>query len=539
MDEYEIINKFTDNGLLSESNRLTLFQMQKKSGRRMLHLATEAGMFSEEEIVDHLAALYGFEKTELDGYELDQEGWDKYIDFFMANHLVPLKKNDDTLSLALFDPSDSMLIRSIEQSFGIKTIISLLPQKEIVRFWDDLLKNEENVEEDDIEHIIDIASEAPVVRVVSDILSRAVELCASDIHLEARDNDLKLRYRIDGILHNFAPPPSGMGPAIISRIKILANLDIAERRKPQDGAIKLTTSAKDVDVRVSCIPTVHGESVVLRILDKESTVLNLEALGLDGENSRLLISMLEKSYGMVVVAGPTGAGKTTTLYAALEHIRSETGKIVTIEDPVEFKIKDVTQIQVNPKAGLTFANGLKSILRHDPDIMLVGEIRDSETASISIQAALTGHLVLTTLHANRASQVFSRLIDMGIEAFLASASILGSMSQRLVRKICPACKEIIKSDSSFLKMFNVNADTDFYSGAGCKLCNYTGYKGRIGIYEIMQINDEIQHLILTKAPVVQLENAAAQAGFKTMTEDGIAKAKAGLTTIEEIIRVAG
>ena len=450
-----------------------------------------------------------------------------------------LKKEEDRVAIAVFDPSDTMLIRSVELGVGKNIVIRLAPQKAITRFWDDFLKTDEIAAEDDIDHMIDIASEAPVVRVVSDIMSRAVELLASDIHLEARGRDLSLRYRIDGMLHNFPAPPSGMGPAIISRIKILANLDIAERRVPQDGSLKLPTSSKEVDVRVSIMPTVHGEGVVLRILDKGSVALSLESLGFAGQNKDNLLSMLKKSYGMIVVAGPTGAGKTTTLYAALDHVLSETRKIITIEDPVEYKLKDVTQIQVNPKAGLTFAKGLRSILRHDPDVMLVGEIRDPETAAISVQSALTGHLVLTTLHANRASQVFSRLLDMGVEAFLASASILGSMSQRLVRRLCPECRQSCAPAVSIQERFHIDANTDLYAAKGCEFCNYTGFKGRIGIFETMAVDDKIQHLILTRAPAGKIEETARASGFKSMAEDGLEKAASGLTTIQEVMRVIG
>lgn len=539
MDERQIINKLVEKNHLTEANRAMLFQMQEKSKRRLLHLATEAGMFSEEEIVQLISDIYNLEKADLSDYELVCENWDGLIDFFVANQIVPLKNETESVSLAMFDPSDSMLIRSVEMGMDKKVVTCLAPLKEITHFWNDFLKTDEPDQEDDIDHMIDIASEAPVVRVVSDIMSRAVELAASDIHLEARGNDLGLRYRIDGMLHNFPSPPPGMGPAIISRIKILANLDIAERRVPQDGAIKLPTSSKEVDVRVSVMPTVHGEGVVLRILDKGNVTLNLEALGLVRENSRRLFSMLDKSYGMIVVAGPTGAGKTTTLYAALDYILSETRKVITIEDPVEFKIKGITQIQVNPKAGLTFATGLRSILRHDPDVMLVGEIRDSETAAISIQSALTGHLVLSTLHANRASQVFGRLIDMDVEAFLASASIIGSMSQRLVRRLCFKCLKSVAPNATIQKRFGLDPEINLYTTQGCEFCSRTGFKGRLGIFETMLIDDKIQELILAKAPAGQIEEAARAADFTTMAEDGLEKAVAGLTTIEEVMRVVG
>ena len=538
MDERQFLEKIVSHGRLSEENLSSLLQMQEKSGRRLLQLAAETGMFSEEEIVDHLAEQFNLERVNLDDFDFERERWGGQEDFFFTNQIVPVAMDDDVVRLVIFDPTDVMLLRSLELGFGKRVEYRLAPQKDIVRFWDEQLGGAVD-EAEDIEHIIDIASEAPVVRVVSDLMSRAVELKASDIHLEARHNDLKLRYRIDGILHDLLSPPSGMGPAIISRIKILSNLNIAERRLPQDGSLTMATSAKEVDVRVSVIPTVHGESVVLRILDKEHVSLDFGSLGLAEHDRDLLGGMLQKSYGMVVVAGPTGAGKTTTLYAAINAILSQDRKVVTIEDPVEFKLPEATQIQVNNKAGLTFASGLRSILRHDPDVILVGEIRDSETAAISIQSALTGHLVLSTLHANRASQVFSRLVDMEVEAFLASAAILGTISQRLVRSVCPHCIKQYKPLSAITAKFNLPAEAALYGGEGCGLCNRSGFKGRLGVYEVIVVNDAIQHLVLSGGAGRELEDAARQTGFKSMLEDGIAKALDGQTTIEEVIRVVG
>ncbi len=540
MNEKKLVQILVEKGHLSEANRNNLLQMQERSGRRLMQLATEVGLFSEEELIGIVAGICGLEVVELDIDNFVPEEWEDYIDFFVSNNLVPLENREDSILIALYDPTDTMLLRTIEIGIGKKISLSLTPQKEINRFWSEYFQEDEsdNNEVEDVEHMIDIASEAPVVRVVSDITSRAVEMGASDIHLEARGNDLKLRYRIDGILHDFPSPPSGMASAIISRIKILANLDISERRIPQDGSIKLATSFKDVDVRVSIIPTVHGEGVVLRILDKENINLDMEYLGFSELSRQQMNELLKKSYGMIVVAGPTGAGKTTTLYACLQMLLDESIKIVTIEDPVEFKIPEVTQIQINEKAGLTFARGLRSMLRHDPDVILVGEMRDAETASISVQSALTGHLVLSTLHANRASQVFSRLIDMGVEPFLGAASILGTVSQRLVRRICQHCREEQPIPALIRERFGIDKDATFFRGRGCEKCNNTGFKGRLGIYEIIQVTDEIQRLILKNASASAIEEAARKNGFRSMTEDGIDKCLKGLTTMEEVMRVA-
>ena len=539
MDEIRILEKLVEGKQLTEAGRSRLLQMQKKSGRRVFQLAAEIGLFSEEELVDHLAAVCRLEKADLADHTLEPGPWDELVEFFVSNHIVPLDVDDSRVKIALFDPSDHMLIRAVEQSLEKEVVCCVCPQKEIARFWDEFLSGDSDEEEEDIDRMIDVASEGPVVRIVSDIMSRAVELSASDIHLEARGKDLRLRYRIDGTLHDFPPPATGMGAAVVSRIKILADLDIAERRVPQDGALKLPTSARDVDVRVSVMPTIHGEGVVLRILDKGNVRLDFASLGLVGEQKARLEAALTKSYGMIVVAGPTGAGKTTTLYAALQQLLSESKKVITIEDPVEFRIADVTQIQVNPKSGLTFARGLRSILRHDPDVILVGEIRDSETAAISVQAALTGHLVLATLHANRASQVFSRLLDMGVEAFVASTATLGSMSQRLVRRLCPKCRESYHPAQALRDEFGLSPDSLLYRSVGCSFCHETGFKGRLGLYEVIPMSDEIEHLVLNRATAGQIETVAQNAGFSPMAQDGLHKALAGETTIEEVIRVVG
>lgn len=540
MDERQIIDDLVEHNHLTEANRASLLQMQSRSGRRLLHLAAEIGLFSEEELVGHLAGMYGLAKADLEHHDLEVAAWEGLIDFFVSNDIVPLAMEDSHVMIAVFDPSDAMLVRVIEKGLGKRVVVCVCPHKEITRFWDEFLEKEgPEKETEDIDHMIDIASEAPVVRVVSDIMSRAVELSASDIHLEARGRDLRIRYRIDGILHDFPPPAAGMSSAIISRIKILANLDIAERRVPQDGAMKLPTSLKEVDVRVSVMPTIHGEGVVLRILDTGNVQLEFESLGLIGECRERLEQALKQNYGMIVVAGPTGAGKTTTLYAALKQIISKDKKAITIEDPVEFKFKDITQIQVNPKAGLTFARGLRSILRHDPDMILVGEMRDPETAAISVQSALTGHLVLSTLHANRASQVFGRLLDMGVEAFVASAAVLGAMSQRLVRRLCPDCRQSYHPTAALKEKFGLPRDAILYRSVGCESCQRTGFKGRLGLFEFLVVDDEIEHLVFTRAAANVIERAARDRGFRSMAEDGVQKVLAGQTTIEEVLRVVG
>ena len=389
------------------------------------------------------------------------------------------------------------------------------------------------------EHIRDMASEAPVIKLVNHIISQAIESRASDIHLEPFADDLLLRYRIDGILHELEPPPKRLSSAITTRIKIMSKLDISERRLPQDGRIKLKILGKDIDMRVSTLPTLHGESVVMRILDRGNLVLDLSQMGFPEKELQQIQSLIKKPYGKFLVTGPTGSGKTTTLYAALSKINTPDKKIITIEDPVEYQMRGINQIHVKSQIGLNFADGLRSIVRQDPDVIMVGEIRDPETAEISIQAALTGHLVFSTVHTNDAAGAVTRLLDMGIENFLLSSALLGVLAQRLVRVICPDCKEeapltpTLKLEMGILEKENVKA----YHGKGCNACSHTGFRGRCGIYELLVIDDSIRELILKKATAQMICDQARGKGMSTLREDGWDKVVKGITTVEEILRV--
>jgi general secretion pathway protein E len=392
---------------------------------------------------------------------------------------------------------------------------------------------------DSAEHIRDMASEAPVIKLVNHIIAEAIDKRASDIHLEPFTDDLILRYRIDGILHVFEAPPKRLYSAISTRIKIMAKLDISERRLPQDGRIKLKIMGKDIDIRVSTLPTIHGESVVMRILDRGDLTLSLEHLGFPKKELAQLETLIRKPFGKLLVTGPTGSGKTTTLYGALDKINTPDKKIITIEDPVEYQMLGVNQIHVKPKIGLTFASGLRSIVRQDPDVIMVGEIRDAETAEISIQAALTGHLVFSTIHTNDAAGAITRLLDMGIESFLISSSVLGILAQRLVRLICEDCKEPVKLDPRLIdEMGPWASDTlKTYHGKGCESCSFTGFRGRCGIYELLIMDDDIRHLILQKSTAQIIKEAARKKGMKTLREDGWEKVINKITTVEEILRV--
>jgi general secretion pathway protein E len=394
-------------------------------------------------------------------------------------------------------------------------------------------------EEEDVGHLKDLASEAPIIRLVNLILTRAVESRASDVHIEPFEDELKVRYRIDGVLHETESTPKKLQAAIISRVKIMAKLNIAERRLPQDGRIKLKVGDTEVDLRVSTIPTLHGESVVMRILHKEGIKIDLDLLGFPPGTLGSFNQLITKPNGIVLVTGPTGSGKTTTLYGALDKINSPDVKIITVEDPVEYQLKGVNQIQVKPQIGLNFASTLRHIVRQDPDIIMIGEIRDLETAEIAIQSALTGHLVFSTLHTNDAPSAITRLLDMGVENFLLSSTVRGILAQRLVRVICPSCKEVDPSvaNKEELVKIGISPDIPLYRGKGCDQCASTGYYGRFGIFELLVVNDDIQRLVLRGSDANQLRQTARQNGMRTLLEDGIEKIKAGVTTISEVLRV--
>jgi general secretion pathway protein E len=396
-------------------------------------------------------------------------------------------------------------------------------------------------DEENVDHLRDMASEGPVIRLVNLIITRAIEMRASDIHFEPFEDRFRVRYRVDGVLHDVESPPKRLQSAIVSRVKIMAKLNIAERRLPQDGRIMLRVKGKEIDFRVSSVPTIYGESTVLRILDKSSIVLDIEKLGFPEDTMRGFRTLIERPHGIILVTGPTGSGKTTTLYCALEKINSPEKKIITVEDPVEYQLRGINQIQVKPAIGLTFANALRSIVRQDPDVILIGEIRDAETAEIAIHSALTGHLVLSTLHTNDAPSAITRLIDMGMEDFLLSSTIIGILAQRLVRVACPYCQVPATPDPAIQRELKLDGskrtDVNIIEVKGCEKCSYTGFWGRSGIFEFLEVNDAIQRLILEKKESHIIKEAARKNGMRTLREDGWMKVKQGVTTIPEVLRV--
>ncbi len=478
--------------------------------------------------------------------------------FLRDARALPIEEDEDSLTLAVADPSDEFVRHSfelvtnrkvhrvvavgtdidaaIERLYGSgRTAVGQLTDGDLeTRLDADALG-------DDVQQLKDLASEAPVIRLVSLIITNALDGRASDIHIEPFENRLIVRYRIDGVLHEIESPPKRLAAAVISRIKIMANLDIAERRLPQDGRIRLRLQGKDIDLRVSTVPTMHGESVVMRILDKSGVQLNFEKLGFAPDILAKFKEALAQPNGILLVTGPTGSGKTTTLYTALADLNQPAVKILTVEDPVEYQMAGINQIQVKPQIDLTFANALRSIVRQDPDIIMIGEIRDLETAEIAVQAALTGHLVLSTLHTNDAPATVNRLMDMGVDDYLLTSTLVGVLAQRLVRTLCPHCREPHTMDAAVAKEIGMNRITDeprpvVYKAVGCTQCGNTGFTGRQCIAEMMPLTEPIRRLIMQKANASELRRAALAEGMLPMYDDGLRKVAAGTTTIEEVLR---
>lgn len=478
-------------------------------------------------------------------------------DFSKNNKLLVFKNDDEKLYAVVCDDNGVFALRDVAKKFGkdfefIKTneeelffilnqAYSLVSSAETV--MGEISGDELKIFSSDAEipkDLLELKDEAPVIKLLNALLLEAVKERASDIHIEPYERELEVRFRVDGVLKKILSPPKIIQDALISRIKILSNLDIAEKRLPQDGRIRVVVGGKDIDIRVSIIPTFFGERAVLRILDRMKGIMSLEELGLNDRKLELFSSILTRTNGIILVTGPTGSGKTTTLYGSLLKIYSEEKNIITIEDPVEYQIKGVGQIQVNPKINLSFATGLRSILRQDPDIIMVGEIRDRETAEIAVQASLTGHLVLSTLHTNDAPSALTRLVDMDIEPFLVASSLTGILAQRLVRKICPNCKEVAKlteEEKYKIKMMGYDGIDAVYTGKGCSDCRGKGYSGRTGIFELLLVDEDIKNLILTKQDARTIKEKAVANGMETLFDDGIAKLKEGITTLEEVLRV--
>lgn len=479
------------------------------------------------------------------------------LKFLRENIVIPIKH--EGIALVTGNPTDFQPIDELQLLFGndIKILISTpkiildalnhyYPLEGTDEMMEDLEKDGDagdlSFADIDEKDILSSANDAPIIKLVNYILFQADKMDASDVHVEPEEKEIRIRFRVDGRMHKFMTVPKRMEGAVSSRIKIMANLDIAEKRKPQDGRIEIRIGDKRIDLRVSFLPSVYGESIVMRLLDKDKGFSELGKLGLSQRDYEIVTNSIVRPNGVFMVSGPTGSGKTTTLYSVLSRINVPTVNVITVENPVEYQLPGITQVQVNPKVDLTFATSLRAILRQDPDIVMIGETRDQETAQIAIQAALTGHLVLTTIHTNDAPSIVTRLIDMGIEPFLIASSIVAGMAQRLVRKLDPACKEAYKPSSEVLKSLGMSPDKNknvtFYKPKGCKDCNMMGYKGRLPIFEVMDMTEAIADLTMARASTFKIRKQAQKDGMTTLLDDGIEKIKAGLTSVEEVVSVA-
>jgi general secretion pathway protein E len=535
---------------------------RQRDGKALGEVLQEMGAVDSSTWARTLAAHYGLpfrDQLPEDASILDLVE-ELPINFAKRHLLLPVAVEGDTVVLATADPSNVGAIDDVRLLIGKPLRVFVAPGPVIVDainrvydmssgsasdLMDDLDQERLDLAATDLEEprdLLESDDEAPIIRLVNSLLFQAAKDRASDIHIEPYERDLKVRFRIDGILYDIISPPKRFQPVIISRVKIMAGLNIAEKRLPQDGRIRIRLAGKDIDIRVSSVPTAFGERVVMRLLDKATTVLHLEELGLTGNKHEVVSRLIRQSHGIVLVTGPTGSGKTTTLYACLSKINTVDKNIITIEDPIEYQLHGIGQIQVNPKIELTFASGLRSILRQDPDVIMVGEIRDLETAEIAIQAALTGHLVFSTLHTNDSFGAMTRLLDMGIEPFLASSSVTAVMAQRLVRRVCPDCREAYQPTREELEELGASpqrlmGQTLYKASAGCAQCKNTGYRGRTGIHELLVVDDEIRTLVMKNADAAALRRAATARGMNTLRGDGADKILQGATTLEEVLRV--
>jgi general secretion pathway protein E len=525
-----------------------------ESGQRLDRVMIQLGLVSERGLAEGYAALLGTTLVTPDLYPEEKLFPERLTTRFLRTaRAMPIALDGETLVVAATDPLDPFLPAAISAATGRRVSLVVAVPIEIEAAFDRLYADEAAKAEDgtgddgsapleeDAERLKDLASEAPVIRLVNQMIARAVETQASDIHVEPFEDRLRVRYRYDGVLQEAESPPVRLSAAITSRIKIMAKLDIAERRLPQDGRIKLAVRGQDVDFRVSTIPSLWGETVVLRILDRTAVAFDYSKLGLPAPVIAKLSDSLNLPNGIVLVTGPTGSGKTTTLYSGLLALNSISRKVVTVEDPIEYQLRGINQIQVKPQIGLTFANLLRSILRQDPDVIMVGEIRDLETAQIAVQAALTGHLVLSTLHTNSAAATITRLRDMGLEDYLLTAVLRGVLAQRLVRRLCTQCRQAVDAPPELVDRLGLDRLTNrrpvtLWHPVGCPACRNTGYRGRLAVAEFLQPDAHIEHLIFAHAEHSDIEKAAVAAGMRTMFDSGIIAALHGITTVEEVMR---
>ena len=537
--------RLIEKGLLDPGDLERALELQNERGDKIGKILVDLGFVAPRDVLTTLAEQLDVPLVSGDGIPAEVPDLDRITPRYMRQYrFVPLAIEDTTVTVAMSDPLDFETLSTIQNFTGLCVKPALAPEQDILDALDRLFGEDERATESgleagdaentaQIEHLRDMASEAPVIRLVNNMISQALERRSSDIHLEPFEKEFRIRFRVDGVLQEQEPPPRDLRAAVISRIKLMAKLNIAERRLPQDGRIKIKVLGHEVDLRVSTLPTLYGESVVMRLLDRSAgDFYDLTKLGFD---ERMLVRMRHFTalpHGIFLVTGPTGSGKSTTLYSALKLINGIDKKIITIEDPVEYQMDGINQIHVNPQIGLTFAAGLRHIVRQDPDVIMVGEIRDRETADIGIRSALTGHFVYSTLHTNDAPSAITRLTDMGVENYLITSSLVAVLAQRLVRQICRHCKREAAPATT-----PEGKQVSSFRGAGCDACRGTGYTGRVGIFELMELNDEVRHLIMTDADAAQLTAAARRNGMRSLREDGWEKVARGVTTTDEVIRV--
>ncbi|MGQ9463661.1 MAG: GspE/PulE family protein [Candidatus Fervidibacter sp.] len=572
--------------LTDEQIQAVLSAQQQSVGQPIERIIVDLGFASETDVLAAQARLLGVQYVDLNKVRPDESAISVVLSKVPANYLrekkcIPIRIEQNRLWVAMVNPRDIVTVDELRMRTGLVVVPLLASQTQIEAVLeelpmqgpapaattapptergtgfgfsvDNLLRQidadryggELTVGAGQVARVdaadVEVAQEAPIIRLVDTILREAIRNEATDIHIEPLQNGVRIRYRIDGILHEALRLPKWLSAPLIARIKILGDMDVAEKRVPQDGRMRIEMQKKRFDVRISTIPTVNGEKAVLRLLDQTSPLMGLEKLGLWEDDLAKVEYLISQPYGMILSTGPTGSGKTTTQYSILHRLNTNEVNILTIEEPVEYEVQGINQVHVNRKAGVTFATALRSFLRQDPDIILVGEIRDLETADVAFQAALTGHLVLSTLHTNDAPTAATRLIEMGVEPFLISAAVIGVIAQRLARRICPNCKEPFKYPEELLMRFGTDLSElngkELYRGRGCETCRYTGYKGRIGIFEVFVMNTEIADLILRRAPISEIRDAAVASGMTTLLNDGWRKVSAGITTPQEVLRV--
>ena len=557
MTYQSLLTTLQERNKLSASELKKVKQVKKTSVAESLPLLlVKLGLCSELDVADAFVESGHFEKVTSGQYPVEMQLPETVSLRFLKNcHVIGLSHTDNDITVAMMDPEDQSNIDALRLATGKPVIpkVGLLSEIDAaldVQYGEDRSKMDkllddlaiDDLGEEDLEHLKDLASEAPVIKMVNLIMQRAIETKASDIHIEPFEQTLKVRLRVDGVLQEIDAPNVKSTAAVISRIKIMAKLNIAERRLPQDGRIKVQMLGKELDLRVSSIPTMYGESVVIRLLDKENTVLDFAGLGFAGRHLQQFIEVLSQPHGIILITGPTGSGKSTTMYAALKQLNTPERKIITVEDPVEYQMEGVNQIQAKPQIGLTFASALRSIVRQDPDVIMIGEMRDLETARIAVQSALTGHLVLSTLHTNDAAGGITRLLDMGLEEYLLTSTVNGILAQRLVRKLCPVCKVGAIADPEIVKelrlqRFAPEGDIILYKPVGCSACAGMGYRGRLAIIEFLPMTDPVRKLIMAHEEAGAIQKLAVAEGMQTLYENGLVKVIQGITTLEEVMRV--